>query len=98
MVRTGLAVFAVGAALAGISLASEAQKPHAPPMDRSAVSISRDHALDIARDQGMETLREIDLSAGAWRISGDMFGGRSIYVDVSAQTGGVRVVEYDAAS
>ncbi|MBI1188875.1 MAG: hypothetical protein GC206_16335 [Alphaproteobacteria bacterium] len=98
MLRTGAAIFGAGAMLVGLSLAAEAQRPEAPPpMERAAVAISRDHAVDIAREQGLQRLAEIDLSAGAWRIRGDAANGRGILIDVSAQTGGVRVVEFDAA-
>ncbi len=51
--------------------------------------ISHERALEIARNQGVATVREIDMDDGRWKVEGSTREGRAIEIEIDAHSGAV---------
>lgn len=60
-----------------------------------SVHISRAEAIRIARDHGLQRVKEIELDDGKWEIEGRTRHGREIEIDISAHSGRVLELEID---
>lgn len=61
----------------------------------AAADISIEQAIAIAREHGMQVIREVELDDGKWEIEGRDAEGREIEIDIDARTGEVLEVELD---
>jgi uncharacterized membrane protein YkoI len=60
------------------------------------VTISRDQAIAIARQNGMTDVREIDLDDNdEWELEGRQANGREIEIEISAKDGRIKEIERD---
>jgi uncharacterized membrane protein YkoI len=55
----------------------------------SAVAVSQERALEIAREQGVANVDEVKLDDGLWEIEGRTEQGRRIEVEINAANGAV---------
>jgi uncharacterized membrane protein YkoI len=80
--KSTLATFALSALLLGGP--AVAQSP-----------ITAEQAIEIARQQGLVTVEEVDRDDGKWEVEGKDASGREIEVDIDARSGKVVKVERD---
>ena len=52
-------------------------------------AISQERAVEIAREQGVATVREVKMDDGNWKVEGTTSEGRRIEVEINPQTGAV---------
>jgi uncharacterized membrane protein YkoI len=52
-------------------------------------TISHERALETAREQGVATVREIDIDDGRWKVEGRTSEGRRIEVEIDSHSGAV---------
>jgi uncharacterized membrane protein YkoI len=52
-------------------------------------AISQERAIEIAREQGVATVREVEMDDGNWKVEGATSEGRRIEVEINPQTGAV---------
>jgi uncharacterized membrane protein YkoI len=61
---------------------------HSQHQQQQAV-ISQERAVEIAREQGVATVREVEMDDGNWKVEGTTSEGRRIEVEINPQTGAV---------
>ncbi len=88
---------AAAAAVATAALAHDDRRGgednHRPAAGQAA--ISQERAVAIAREQGVATVREVELDDGVWEVEGRTAEGRKIEVDIDPRTGAVLKRELD---
>lgn len=52
-------------------------------------AVTREQAIETARQQGVATVREVRLRDGVWKVEGHTDGGRAIEVEIDAHSGAV---------
>jgi uncharacterized membrane protein YkoI len=82
--KSTLATFALSALLLGGPAVAQNQSP-----------ITAEQAIEIARQQGLVTVEEVDRDDGKWEVEGKDASGREIEVDIDARSGKVVKVERD---
>ena len=50
-------------------------------------AISQERAVEIAREQGVATVREVEMDDGNWKVEGTTSEGRRIEVEINPQNG-----------
>lgn len=81
----------ISAALIAIALAAPA--PLALAQGTTSDLLSQERATEIATQQGMVRVLDIELDDGEWEIEGCTADGRELEIDVHSRTGDV--VKYD---
>lgn len=51
--------------------------------------ITQERALEIAREQGVASVREVEIDDGNWKVEGSTAQGQRIEVEINAHTGAV---------
>jgi uncharacterized membrane protein YkoI len=82
-----LAVAATAIALAGPAFAD--RRGRDDHVQHAQVAVSQERALEIAREQGVATVREVELDDGNWKVEGFTEAGQAIEVAINAQSGAV---------
>jgi uncharacterized membrane protein YkoI len=62
---------------------------HSQHQQQQQTAISQERAVEIAREQGVATVREVKMDDGAWKVEGTTSEGRRIEVEINPQTGAV---------
>ncbi len=52
-------------------------------------AISQERAVEIAREQGVASVREVEMDDGNWKVEGSTAEGRRIEVEINPDTGAV---------
>jgi uncharacterized membrane protein YkoI len=78
--------------VAMIALASTAQASDQIRLAQSD-AISREQAIEIAKNNGLVTLRDVDREVGRWEIEGRDENGRRIEIYVGSRSGEILKVE-----
>ncbi|AXE65612.1 hypothetical protein HPO_05240 [Hyphomonas polymorpha PS728] len=76
-----------------IAAAIAAPVPFAFAQSAGTDTISREQAIDIARQKGMVHVLEIELDDGEWEIEGCTADGRELEIDLHRRTGDI--LKYD---
>ncbi|MGE0046838.1 MAG: PepSY domain-containing protein [Hyphomonadaceae bacterium] len=103
MMRIALSVLAftaIGAPLIGASMAGPAAPRVATEEALStsaSVAVSQAQAMDIAEDRGIAEIGAVTLSNGDWSVRGLGDDGRALIVNISAATGDVSTMSFDAS-
>jgi hypothetical protein len=82
--KLGLSALAI--ATVAIGTAASAQDP---------IGMTAEQAIEIARQEGLVEVEEVDRDDRAWEIEGTDISGREIEVDIDIRTGRVINVERD---
>jgi uncharacterized membrane protein YkoI len=85
--RLTLAIAATFIALASPAFAD--RRGHDDRAQNVQAAVSQERALEIAREQGVATVREVELEDGNWKIEGFTESGQAIEVEINAQSGAV---------
>ncbi len=83
------------AALGMLMLAAPASAQTGPQPTQPIASITAEQAIEIAKQQGVVTVKEVDRDDGEWEVEGRDASGREIEVDIDAKTGKVLKVDRD---
>ena len=66
-----------------------------PALAQSQGTITAEQAIEIAKQQGIVTVEEVDRDNGKWEVEGKDISGKEIEVDIDARSGQVIKVERD---
>lgn len=96
--KSGIALTAIAAL--GIGSAALAQQtaptPQGqPPAGQQQAGVSPERAVQIARDNGMAQISEVDRDGDHWEVEGSDAQGREIEVKINITTGEVISIERD---
>ncbi|MGE8942108.1 PepSY domain-containing protein [Leptospira interrogans] len=80
-------------ALATLAMATLVLGGPAVAQDRG--TITAEQAIEIAKQQGLVTVEEVERDDGKWEVEGKDISGREIEVDIDARSGQVVKVERD---
>ncbi|MDP2296607.1 MAG: PepSY domain-containing protein [Pseudolabrys sp.] len=61
----------------------------------ATAQLTIEDARRIARENGMKTVKEIELDDGRWEVEGRDGTGREMEIEIHARTGAVLKIEYD---
>jgi len=81
------ALAALAACLGGPALADRADRCRGP--------VTAERAIQIAREAGVATVREVECDDGVWEVDGRDAAGREIEVEIDPQSGRVLKVDRD---
>lgn len=95
--RPGSAIVLIAALGMGGALAQQTlpTQQGTPPAAQQQAGISAEQAMQIARDEGMVTVEEIDREGSYWEVEGRDAQGREIEVKIDIASGRVLKVERD---
>lgn len=83
------------AALGMLMLAAPASAQTGQPQMQRVASITAEQAIEIAKQQGLVTVKEVDRDDGKWEVEGTDASGREIEVDIEISSGKVLKVDRD---
>ncbi len=83
------------AALGMLMLAAPASAQTGQPQTQRVASITAEQAIEIAKQQGLVTVKEVDRDDGKWEVEGTDASGREIEVDIEISSGKVLKVDRD---
>ena len=83
------------AALGMLMLATPASAQTGQPQTQRVASITAEQAIEIAKQQGLVTVKEVDRDDGKWEVEGTDASGREIEVDIEISSGKVLKVDRD---
>jgi uncharacterized membrane protein YkoI len=84
------AILAVAfAALAAPAFAHHTEDHNDGAQHQHHHAISQERAVEIAREQGVANVREVEMDDGNWKIEGTTSEGRHIEVEVHPETGAI---------
>lgn len=66
-----------------------------PALAQTTGPITAEQAIEIAKQQGIVTVDEVDRDNGKWEVEGKDASGREIEVDIDASSGKVIKIERD---
>lgn len=94
--KSGLAMISIAAiGIAGALAQQTAPSPGQPPAGQLQASVSPEQAMQIARNEGIVNVEEVDRDNGYWEVEGRDAQGREIEVKIDFRTGEVLKVERD---
>jgi len=93
--KSGLAMISIAALGIGGALAQQTAPPPGQPPAGQQASVSAEQAVQIARNEGMVNVEEVDRDNGHWEVEGRDAQGREIEVKIDLRTGAVLKVERD---
>lgn len=94
--KSGLAMIFIAFIGIGGALAQQtAPSPGQPPAGQQQASVSPEQAMQIARNEGMVNVEEVDRDNGYWEVEGRDAQGREIEVKIDFRTGEVLKIERD---
>ncbi len=66
-----------------------------PALAQNRGFITAEQAIEIAKQQGLVTVEEVERDDGKWEVEGKDVSGREIEVDIDARSGQIVKIERD---